>query len=646
MSAAIETLRATVWVGLFALVPFLVPAYAVVRRLKWDVPSLLPVAFAWSSMLTVCVAYGGRAVGLGLASGTTVWWAIAAAINVASVVWLGRQRGPWLIAPGWWMLGLAAFASVMAAVQRSWFNFNSDPWYHLAGARFLAATDGLVVTDPLFGTGSTLADPTSGSLHTLLAMVSRASELDPLFLWRGSEVIGAAVVIVAFWALARRVTLVPGAAAIATAVYFAFGLFMDMRWSSYPSRISFGLALLAVAFVLEMFDDPRPAAGLGIAVATVATIGMHIGSGSLIVYLLGLCFVSALLWAALERRATGTWDLKGPVAGVLWGIGATGLASLPFLLPRLSVIGSGTMTTAGDSGTLVHAQAPGFLKMWGGLAVVHPDVYYTGGAVMLTMAAVVGGFMLYDSHLSRERVTFLAGMVTLAPIVFAYFPPLTGFLVHFSPYMTWRVVMVLGFAPYVSLAWALGRMPSPSLWRTARLLGAAVILGALMSGLPHVQNLLTEQPSGADRRGMPDISYREAQRRSFLNSIDLRALNEFKRMVDDTYPMVAGSEETLFPLAGAMPVRIVASYGSHSPMHVELDNGGERREDMTTLLSPEVAENTRRRTLAKWDVDYVVLWTSVDRDRVALESMRSQSGLLEEVVTGVDFHVFRVKLQD
>ncbi len=609
------------WAALNAIVFFLAPgiamAVAVARRVRWGLAAVVAGAFAISSALAAVVMLAGTWLGLSLGAGVAAWLVLAAALSVWAY-FLGRgQAAVDLDGPG---LVLAGVAGVAALIQGSWFRPSADTFYHLAAARSLMVNDALTVTDPLYGSGSTVADPSSGVLHTMLAMVSRLRGLDMTVVWTGLNVLGAVLLIAAFYALLKRLVGPGRAAVVGTFGYLVFNQFGDFRAAAYPNRISIAIVFFGLLCLTELFDRPGwTAAGAAVA-AGIAVSAMHVGNAEFYVLMaLALAFW-ALVDGLVARRRDGSfeWDGVRALAGVLL---VTGVLAVPFILPKFGVVSDSAMVDTAAAVSRVD------LFQLGPLVVTRPGRFFDGGNLTFVMTTALALFMAGWSFVRRDRTALAAFAFCSLPLLLLLDPPVTTLAVRFSFYNLARMAALLGFTTYVALAWALSRPKGTGGRSQAVFLGTITLVATLGIALPYLQTTWTER-TGAVRKGM-NVSVWKSRVTDVRNQWGFAVVGRLTAKLDDTYPVIAADPETGYYFAGLASVRLVAAPRSHSPLAVESKSGAERRDAVRELLFATATEAERREMLTRWKADYVLLWTSRKDESAAAASMAAQPGLFE-----------------
>ncbi|MDO8962889.1 MAG: hypothetical protein Q7W30_00170 [Coriobacteriia bacterium] len=620
---------------LVALVGMLAPgavlAWALARRLRLGWAAAIPGALAISGAIATLIMLVGGRLGLPVVAGVAAY--VIAGVGLSA--WgLALAKGqPVLEAdrPGL-LLGLAAV--VMALIERPWFKVSADTFYHLAAARSLLVRDALVVTDPFHGTATVVPDPSSGVLHTMMALTSRMSAMDMAQLFSGVTALGALALALSFYVLATRMACGNArVAAWATAGYLVANQFADFRALGYPNRLSMALISFALAMLVETIVRPsRPAAALAVA-AGVTVCAMHVGNAEFYLLLLGAAFVWAWVLVAWTRVRDGAADMRGALA-VTGVLAFTVALAVPLLLPKLGVVGGSTIVAAASF------SRP---ELWriGPLVVTRAGRFFDGGDIAfgLTFALAVlsGGWAL----VRRDRTAAATFAIVSLPGLLLAFPPVTTFFVRWSYYNLERLAALTGFTLFVGIAWALARAREERGGRQALALGGASLAIAALLALPYLQTTFTERV-GAVRQGM-NVSVWRSRDGDIRNLWGYETIDRFRVLFGDGNPMIAGDPETCYYLASLVDVRIAAVSRSHSPLAIELKSGRRRRADMRSLLLPTETVAERRAILDRYGATYVLVWRSRLREREAGVSMRNQPELFEVADESKRLTLFRVK---
>ena len=614
-------LLATLAAFAFGLLPGLAMGVAVARRLRLGWAGALAAAFAISAALASVIMLAGGALGLTLTVGIVLYAVGAVALTA----------GAWLLARGTQGLDgdvpgllLGAVAVLAALIERPWFKVSADTFYHLAAARSLIIRNALVVTDPFHGTSIAVADPSSGVLHTMMAICARCTGLDMAMLFSGWTALGALVLALSFYALVKRLARVEWAAALGAGAYLLANQFLDFRAAGYPNRISLALVFFGALALTEVFDRPSWLAAALAAAAGVAVSAMHVGNAELYFIIAAALAFWALVDAIVSRWRDGAWAFDGFLA-IGCTLLATVLLALPFILPKFGVVNSSSMVD--PVGTLSRTD----LFQLGPFIVTKVGRFFDGGTVTFVMVTALALFMAGWSFVRRDRVALSAFAICSLPLVLLVDPLATTLLVHYSPYNLARIAALLGFTLDIAIAWALAR-PKGSGGRSQAMFLAVVALVATVGiSLPYLQTTWTDRV-GAVRKGM-NVSVWRSRSSDVRNLWGYETLDRIRAEFGDSVPMVAADPETGYYLAGLTNVRVVAAPRSHSPLAIEQKSGPARRQAIAQLLYPTATLTQRRALLDRYGAAYVVLWRSRMAEYLAEPSMLAQPTLFQPVIT-------------
>lgn len=624
-------LMATAAVAVGWLAPGATIGTALARRMHAGVPGAVAIAFAVSCALATVVMSVGGAAGATLGTGIVLYLAGAAALTLAGLRMAVGAPPLRADAAG---TALAAGAAFFALFERPWMKVTVDAFYHAAAARSLIMRDALVVTDPFHGTAVTTPDPSSGVLHTMMAMVARAGGIDAAALMSGTTVIGALVLAAAFYVLAKRVSGSPAAAGVATAAYLVANQYLDFRAMGYPNRISLALVFLAMAAAIDLAERPSWHAGAVALSASGATLAMHVGSAEYLLVALAAIGAAAWLPALLDR-----WRDHRREAPLPWApaalVAASVLLAVPLLLPKLGLVGASSVVDGGSSAgrTALVALGP--------FVVADPSRLFDGGTAALAMTGVLAFMACGWAVVRRDRVAATVSGLLLLPVLLLVTPPFTTLAVRFSYYNVVRLAALMGPLLFVGIAWALGRPAARGGRVQAVIVAVAALAVAGYTGVPFLQTVWSERASAA-RPGMSVSIWRN--RASDIRELwGYDTIAAMQREFGCRYPMVAAEPVTGYFLAGLADVRLAAVAHAHSPVAVEIADGPRRRADMDALLLATATEEQRRVILDRYGAEYVIVWKSRRRELAAGRSMLDQPALFEPLVQSPRIILFRVR---
>jgi uncharacterized membrane protein (UPF0136 family) len=616
-----------VWVALLVLGPTLPAAVAFARKLGWSVTSIPALGFTVSVFSACAAALGSWYIGFGLPAGIAVYVAIVVVIDVGLLLW---ARGSEKLAWEWRGPLITGVCALLSTWQGSWFVPNADSFYHLAAARSLLLANQLVVTDPFFGMDTRLADPTSGVIHTILAMVSKVKELDVAFLFTGLAVLGIVVTVSGFWALSERFAKSPGATMWATITFVTGGLLLDFRSFSYPNKMAIALVLVLIATIFEVLKDHKPVAYVLAGLATFATSAAHIGWAQFLLVATGVIVLFQLVYGIYDRGGV-SFDWRIILRMGLSTVGILGIIFLP-VLPKLWIVSDGRLSSSMISWTAGPGIGSGVYRVGGKAIAFHADLLMQGGNVVFLTSTILAALMLWRGFRTRNRGWVLGGTIGMMPALIGFFPPVTFLIASYSLYAAWRILGLTAFAAYVPLSWGLGEAKQ---W--AWLAVAASMLAALpfLHGFFLNEELVDVVPGQIN-----------GQFQAVAASLDVRnkatpvALGRAREIFGDRAPMIAARALTGYDLAGLMPVRIVDAPDGHRPLVMDTGEATTRHRLVELLLDPATTDYTRRMIVDRYGIDYVVLWWEDSREtRLALLRQRD---LFEAEMAEGGIYMFRV----
>ena len=604
----------------FALLPGAGLALGLSRRLGFTVADSLPLALAISAAMAGLLSLFGTGLRLDAAAGI-----YAGATVVAWVAGWLIGRGTPRPKPGEAGLWLTLAVVVTTMIERPWYGRSVDAFYHLAAVRSLLATGKAIPTDPIYGIATSAPDPTSGALHTMVAMWSLVTRADPEIIWVGLTALGASLTVLAFWSLARRVSRSTWAATVAAIGFWLFVLFADGRAWAYPNRLSFALVFAAMMVLVELADRGSwPAAALS-GIALFAAGAVHLGSALLAIVFAALLVFWKLAYALVQKVRKEKVELR-PLAWVVGTVAASFAVMLPLILQRAAPVAASNLQPSQIYTVL-------FFPLWDPVGVALPPPEIGGWVVFLPATALVV-LIAAQALLRRDRLALAAAAVTSIPLLIYFNPVVASIAVALQPYTVARLAALLGFTPWIAVAWGLSRLRSDSPPQV-RLLTWVTIGLAVIVGLPLLGTSFSPYPL-AFRRGESTWvgqSYFDNVRRGLVAP----GIDETRRLVGSSYPVIAGDPSTVYQLIGWVPARAAAVPRSHSQFAVESISGPQRRADMDVLLAPETTVARRREILARWGATFVALDLTQRREAAAYPTMISQPQLFSQAVGEREF---------
>lgn len=592
-------------------VPGLGGAVAFARRLRLDAGYVALLAFAfgvaWIATLSITVYFVGWSL-------SVVQWGYLAAVPVSAALlfdaWrrarserASHTRGEAVerrMGPAWQGFVLASAAAVAAAIQQPWWFGTPDGLFHIAATRSLLATGRPLVTDPFFGTNSSVPDSTAGMWNTVQAVVSKTLTVDPASAYLALTAAAAFAVVLAFWVLANEVSRSHWAATWASLAYFTLAWYTDFRNFAYPNKVSIALAFLSIALFVRMATKPHKLLTVAAGIAGFSTLAVHLASGELVLLCGGAIAIVLGLFAMWRRDPVQRAQARAGALGVASSLGLAVLLELPTLYPRVAalqgstVIGSDSFLYAGED--LIRVL---------GMRVVLPGGFGFGGPWLFWMTLAIGIVAILVALKSDSpRTAAVLPLIGLVHVI-TLFPPVSTLALSFSSYMVARMVELLRCSPYIALAWAWGRVPLATR-ALSRILGTALLVAALITQWGYVVSTYV-QGEGIQRRGYI-FSVADAQSRDIRAAWGFDALFKMREIFGDEYPTVVAEPLTGYHLMGLETVAVVASLPTHTPVFMSRDEVSDRSIDMTWFFNEHATAAERAELLEKYEGEYVFVW--------------------------------------
>lgn len=635
-STTLMTLAVLPLVALLALGPGLLPSIAIGRRLSTSLPESLAIAFALSYAIVGVATYLAYFLGLSLTAAVAGWLVLS--FIVALVAWRYRGEGRMPGRRYAWLITLVP--GLLSLLQGVWMGLTGDVFFHLGAPRSLLQRNAPLVTDPLYGTGTTVLDPVSGIWHTSLAMWSRVTGLDVVLLWQALAVICAALLGASFFWLCRTVSRSDKAAFWATAA-FIFALQADFRGIVYPNQGSRIFIFVAIAAVILLAQRASVAAWLAAVAAGLSAGLVHLATAQFYYVFIA----AAVVAVAIGNRRAGA--VGAPVDWRAWrwllgvAVATIGLTA-PSVLIRAKVAGSSVMLerTAYDIEMWHHLLPLDILvprMSWEFLP--RPSPIAEVGALGVTAVALVllAAMVMRAWHDPQPR---LWGGLAAGSLAFwiMQFPPITMLGVPLLPYMLYRLASLTAFTRFVLAASAMSdERLLASRWRLLGPVALAIFV------------LITVPSAVATWTGFGEEWGRNKP--SFVSSlsVDVRyawgadAIEDVRDLASDDFPRIAGDTATGYYLVGLAPVSTVAVGATHSTWSIERTEGDDRRAAMRLLLDPATTAEERADLLERYDVDYVAVSHETSGYPEVRASLREQDELFEPVVVSDNLEVFSVR---
>lgn len=607
------------------MLPGLAIAYGISRRRGWGLVWVVLLSIGFTFALDAALEVVAYYLGLGL---TFVTWghALAAA---GSCLWLVWKRPVFLGADAHGLSGivLAAIAAVGALIQQPWWFGTPDTYYHLAAARSVDVANLPLVTDPFFGIGSKIIDATSGSLHPVMAVISRLSGTDVATGYASLTAFGAALVILAFWTLAHELLSSPRIADLATVGYVIGAWFTDFRAFAYPKQLSLGLAFIAIALIVRLARgrDGYTFASLG--AVGFGTLAMHLGSAELVLLVGCAIAVGSLVAATLERDVRKRRAWRDGAVRIALAMVMIAILAMPVLLPRIASL-DGTSVLGSDSITNAAAE---IVDLPLGMRIMVPGGFGYEDAAVIWVTMLITAVVAWKSfRVRRKNDVVLLSMLLLVPALTVF--PLTATpALDLSSYMVMRMLQLLRFTPYLALGWAVAEYAADRrLWRGALVLGSVLAIAVVSASFIRTTYVQWE---GGLVYGKHVCSIATSQECDIRTAFGRDIIDVVRDEAGPSYARVMASQISGYHLMGLADITIVASMPTHSPVFMPTDEAESRRADVDRFFSPDTSANVRKQLAEKYDVDYVFVSDVVD-SRAVRDEIVSQRDVFEPVHIG------------
>lgn len=577
------------WISLVAAALLLLPGWVVWRLVgPRGMPAALQLApaFALSLVLISLVGWGGYLTGIGFAGVRSVSIGLVVLSTVASPIALTHRRpvptelvGTWTLRA---VLAIGVGGALSALYSGPWLSATADSFYHLDAIRSILAHGTALPQQIFFSTPAPKPDPTSGTWHLALALVSNLSGQDPLAVWRVMTVALPPLMALALFTLALAITRSSLAALIATALYLVLGLNFDFRDAAYPNQFGNILAWLALAFLLRFVDN---------------------GSRRELV-----------LAALIAFAASATHPVLGPflLAASVGGLAATVLVrshSWRRLAVAALVIGAATLPILIVDTSTVYATAP-YAPMATTLPlplrVVHhpwtwvwPSNWYDNpGTILGTAFAVILVRLWRAGEVGAGLV--LAVLVAIPAVALT---PLLA-TTYSGQYLLARMSFVLHPLAWVAWGWAIALAIGAMRGRWMVPAGAVLLISAVAAGVafnygPYVlYRLPASSPSSLGYSRATDLTVAWKDR--------LAAIDKLPRS-----SVLLAEPRMAYEVAGLTGIEVVAIPYAHTPAQILGGDAAPRRVDATDAVQGRLDSASLAGVIEHYGVTDVL----VDMDR-------------------------------
>ena len=603
----------TAWIALVAAGLLLLPGWVMWRLVG---PRGMPVAlqiapvFAVSLALISMVGWTGYLLGIGFAGVKTAAIGALALAAVASPIALW-YHGPtakarealeprWTL---WVVLAIALAAGVSGLYSGPWLSATADSFYHLAAIRSLTEHGTALPQQVFFSTRVPAPDPTSGTWHLALALVSNLSGQDPIAVLRVMTVVLPPLLVLGFFALALAVTRSAFAAFVVTALYTLLGLSFDFRDIAYPNQFGNILVWLSIAFLLRFIDNGSRRELTLAALIAFAASATH--------PLLGPFLLAALaggVAAALLVRSPSSMRLAIAAAVV-------GAATLPVLIADTSTVYAGAPFAAMATASPLPLRVVNHPWTW-----AWPSNWYDNPGTILGTAFAVVLVRLW-------RAGEVGAGLVIAVLVAVPAVALTPFIgANYSrQYLLARVSY--GLHPLAWMAWG---------WAVTLALGA--LRGRWKIPAASLLVISTVAASAAFYLG-PLTLYRlpASSPKSLLysRSTDLTVAWRDRLAAIDKLPkssVLLAEPRMAYEVAGLTGIEVVAIPYAHTPAQISARDAPQRRVDATDAVQGRLDSASLAGVLEHYGVTHVLV--DMDRtDQVAWAQLAS-AAILTPIAAG------------
>lgn len=618
------------WAMVFVTFPLLIlpglgPAYTIARRKGWGLAWAILLSIGFTFAIDAALETIAYYLGLTL---TFVTWchALAALGSVAWLIWRRSElrhgsSGPASLSG----FLLAACAAVTALVQQPWWFGTPDTYYHLAAARSVDVLDAPLVTDPFFGIGSTVIDATSGSLHPVMAVISRLSVTDVATGYTALTAFGAALLVLAFWTLVHEAFSRPRVADLVTLAYAVFAWHTDFRVLAYPKHLSLGLAFIAIALVFKLAREKDAAAFVSLAAVGFGTLAMHLGAAELVLLVAVAVSVGLFVFGALFKRGGEERAWRQGAVRIMMAAVVIAVLAMPVVIPRVTSL-DGTSVLGSDSFKDVYGD---IVDLPLGIRIAKPGGFgYTEGPTFW-MAMLITLFVAFRAIRHRRTADIVALSILLLVPALTVFPPTSTPALNISSYMVMRMLHLLRFAPFLALGWAAAAYADHRRSWSAMLV-VATLAAMIVSSSAFIKSTYV-QGNGHWERGKQLYSVGTSHALDMRTAFGRDFLFALREEVGDRYPRVMASQISGYHLMGLADISVVAAMPTHAPVFMPMSEADARRDAVDRFFSQGTDEATRLRLVDEYDVDYVFVSDTIDT-RALREELLSQDARFEPVL--------------
>ncbi|HVD46677.1 MAG TPA: hypothetical protein VNG70_05280 [Candidatus Limnocylindria bacterium] len=599
------------WISIWAAALLLLPGWVIWRLAgPRGMPRSLEIAPAFALSLAVIslVGWSGYALGFGFreVKAVSIVVLVLAAIGLPITLFYVRPKAREAVSPRWtlWAVGAIALGAGLSALYSGpWLSATADTFYHLAAIRSVIENNTALPKEVFFATPVRAPDPTTGTWHVALALVSDLSGHDPLSVWRVMNVALAPITVLAFFALALSITRSGIASLITTALYVVLALSFDFRYAALPNHFGNLLAWLVLTLVLRFVDNGSRRELVVAAPIAFAASAVHVTLSPFLLVSLGGAVAAAILVRShsLKRLA---------VAAAI-----AGAAALPLLVVDIS-----TLTSLAPYASMAVQFPPPLLVVHHPWTWVWPSNWYNNPGTVLGTAFAV-------SLLRFWRAGEVGAGLLIAALIAIPAAALTPLFATTSSgrYLLARVSFTLQPLAWLSWGWGIALAITalrsrPKVLAAAVLVVSAVAMAAAFYTGPLAR--LQEPPSSP-------TSF------AFTRSTDLTAAWGDRLAALDRQPRAAillAEPRMAYELAGLTGREVVAVPLSHTPYQIQAREGPRRRTDALDAVQGRLDSAGLAGVLEYYGVTDVLV--DMDRTNAAAWAQLANARILIPIASG------------
>jgi hypothetical protein len=551
----------------------------------------------------------------------------------------GTTLAPVSALPAWIVAVLAMGAAALwTAVTGAPLAIDNDSYDHIASIGRMAESGVVFPLDAYYAdAGVAGADPRKGLYHVVLALLVRATQLDPVVVWKLSSALLAPLLVLVAYVLTRRVAQSRAAGAVAAVLMllvYGGGIgTLALREAPYSTRVADALSMLAIWSLLAVVTRGGWRTLLLTAVLVFAAVTTHVFSA---VYL-GLAGIALVLGVLVAyRQLPISIQVLSKLRMIGWAA-AAGLASVAACAPYLWLRWKEAYAPADP----VHLEPQGLLYWWQeSFFTVSPWpvwewLWWPGIALILCLPFLWHKRSVGVGPVFLVSITVLVLAVILNPLLLPLAHQTLGYLVM---RLVWCIPLVTGLA--AAIVFALQSLESPAtpgIRQRAGFVLVVICLSLIPPGLSAVTAI-----TRFDERRLAEES------KGSTGWLDLAA---YLRTQWDTPRVLLSDPSTSYSLAAYTRHYVTTLMPQHASPNDP--DGARRPADARDVLSPFVGMPRTMDLLRRYGVDAVIVnqrfpeafadgpWVNQpELYDETLSKFRAQPELFEEVWSEDGAHVF------